>query len=224
MMRFAHPHMETVIDIDPQHIPCLVVENAGFFRQLVQDIYNQINGNGGDTVLSDDYRPVDFSKYADIIDSFASFTVNRKTLQSKIISALERTAVNEVFYLKTSELLQAVEQYFNELTMDSSAELYCAKLNISAIIKAVGISVAEEYAEPLEQYLDYMELMREYDRERVFVFINMRSYFSDEEMLRFMDTTSSQGYKIMLIDSKLCSLLPFEKRLIIDEDLCEILI
>lgn len=78
--------------------------------------------------------------------------------------------------------------------MDSSAEIYCAKLNISATIKAVGISVTEEYAEPLERYLDYMELMREYYRDKVFIFVNIRSYFSDEEMLRIMDTTSSQGY------------------------------
>lgn len=31
-------------------------------------------------------------------------------------------------------------------------------------------------------------------KQKVFIFVNMRSYFSDEEMLRFMDTTSSQGY------------------------------
>lgn len=42
-----------------------------------------------------------------------------------------------------------------------------------------------------QEHAFYSEKLK---RDKVFIFVNIRSYFSDEEMLRFMDTTSSQGY------------------------------
>ena len=66
-----------------------------------------------------------------------------------------------------------------------------------------------------------MELMRELDRDRLFIMINMRSYFSNEEMERFVESVCLHDFKLLLIESTSRSILNNTKRYTIDEDLCE---
>jgi len=222
MMTFAHPEMNAVLKFGSGDIVSLVIENSRFFRNIVTDIYSQISGGAGSAVLSIDNTPKDFTRYADMIESPISFSINTKTMQNRILAALERNAVNEAFYMRTGELMRAVEQYFIELTQECTADLYCSKLNISSVLKSLGVSIREEYSNQLEKYIDYMELTREFDRDRLFVFVNLRSFFSDEELLPFAETVSAHEYKILMIDNMEQTMLPREKRLIIDKDLCEI--
>lgn len=224
MMTFAHPEMNAVLKFDSGEIVSLVIENSRFFRNIVTDVYTQISGGAGYAVLSINNTPKDFARYADMIESPISFSINTKSMQSRILAALERNAVNEAFYMRTGELMRAIEQYFAELTQDYTADMYCSKLNISSVLKSLGVLIHEEYSNQLEKYIDYMELTREFDRDRLFVFVNLRSFFSDEELLPFAETVSAHEYKILMIDNMAQAMLPREKRLIIDKDLCEIVI
>ena len=221
MIRLAHPLLETVIPFEDGSFPALVIENRRFFRSYLQDIFLQIEGSDGEAVLSRDMEPILFSKNAELIDSHLSFTANRKTLLTKIAAALEQKAVSEAFYLHTAELMQELERFVGELTEEYTAGLHCTKLSIGSVLKAIGLS-ADDTAADLEQYLDYMELVREFDRDKVFIFVNLRSYYPDEELIPFLDTALAHEYRILLVDNQAYDLLPCEKRYIIDADLCEI--
>ena len=66
-----------------------------------------------------------------------------------------------------------------------------------------------------------MELVRELDRDRLFIMVNMRSYFSDEDMGIFTESASLHDFKVLLLESISLPTLPYTKRYTIDEDLCE---
>ena len=221
-MIFSHPAMSSVIEIGAANVETLVIENRNFFYELVSDIQEQINGNDGQTTLYDGVKILELAKYAEIIDSYIGFSLNRKTLLTKITSELERKAMSESVYLETHDLLMKTSNYLEELFSDFSCNLEYEKLSIGSILKAVGIHICEDYAEPLEKIIDYMELVREFDRDRLFIFINLRSYFSAEKLELFFETVLSHEYKILLIDGFADKILRNEHRLIIDEDLCEI--
>ena len=68
-----------------------------------------------------------------------------------------------------------------------------------------------------------MELITEFDRKKLFLTINMRSFVPDDEMERFAETAIMHGYDIIAVESCAYKMLRNERRLIIDEDLCEIL-
>lgn len=221
-MRLAHPELETVLLLDEEDaFPSLVIENRRFFRELLQDIRGQTEGLDGKAVLSVKDKPVPFSKNAELIDSVIGFSVNQKGLISKILAALEKDAVCGERYAETCELLQAVESYVFRLTQDFTADLNCGKLSITAVLKSIGLTVNEEASGPLERFLDYMELVREFDREKLFIFAGLRAYFADEELIPFLETARAHGYRLLLIDSTAHERLPGEKRLTVDADLCE---
>ena len=98
----------------------------------------------------------------------------------------------------------------------------CNKLSVSNVLKMAGLHFVEEYKNQLEKLIDYMSLIREYENEKLFILVNMRSWFSDDEMDLFIRTALVHKYRLLLVDNKEYSRLSGEKRIIIDQDLCEI--
>ena len=66
-----------------------------------------------------------------------------------------------------------------------------------------------------------MELVRELDRDRLFVMVNMRTYFSDEEMNFFTESVALHGFRVLLLENTTRCKLKHTKRYTVDEDLCE---
>ena len=66
-----------------------------------------------------------------------------------------------------------------------------------------------------------MELVRELDHDRLFIMVNMRSYFTDEDMQTFVESASLHGFRVLLLESSARRKLKHTQRYTIDEDLCE---
>ena len=219
-MTFAYPGLDTVFEIGEEETWSMVIENQNFFRALLSDLNDQINGLEGEAVLCIDGRPVSFSVNAELIDSYLGFSVNRKSLINKVISVLERQAVCEA-YLQTAELLNAAEKLVLELSDYLPCDLVCKKLTFGNLLRGIGVEVAEEGEGTLEKLLDYMELVRVYDREKLFFLVNLRSWYPDEKIDLFLQSVLGHGHRVILIDNHDYPRLPSERRVTIDSDLCE---
>ena len=88
-------------------------------------------------------------------------------------------------------------------------------------MKAVGLAVRDEYGSQLEKLVDYMELVREFDRDKLFFTVNLRSFFTDEECGLFMETVAGHGFHVIMLESMDRPKLKLERRITIDTDLCE---
>lgn len=221
-MKLAHPQMENVLELSEEKIATLVIENQDFFREFLQDIQSQIDGYPGKAVISEKSKLLDWTKSGELIDRFLSFPLNRKPLLTKISAAMEAEAMSESFYSRTVQLLSQVECYLEDLTFSLDCDVVCGACTVSGLLKCAGLSLREDYDDPLERLLDYMELVRCYEREKLFVFVNLRSFYSDDAVSRFLQTSLAHGYKLLLVDSQEYPCLPEERRLVIDKDLCEI--
>ena len=67
-----------------------------------------------------------------------------------------------------------------------------------------------------------MELVTEFDRRKLYLTVNLRSYISDNEAYEFMKTVLNHGYNVIMLESSEHTHLDEELRYIIDADLCEI--
>ena len=149
------------------------------------------------------------------------FDLNRTALLNKVCAAMEQTAVSEEFFLKTAELLSTVESYVDTLSFELPGDIVCEKCSVAGILKGIRICLRDDYDDPLEKLLDFMELVRAYDRDKLFVIQGMRSFFGDSRVELFLKAALSHGYRVLLLDGIARKKLPGEKRLTIDNDLCE---
>ena len=220
-MILAHPQMDTVLAFDGAYVNTLVVENPDFYRHLLCDLYGQLQNDEGKLVLSDKGKTLAVSKWVELVDNCIHFELNRKSLLTKICTVMERTAVSEGFFLKTSELLCALERYVDELAYELPGDIVCEKCSVAGLLKGIGISLRDDYEDPLERLLDFMELVREFDRDKLFVLVGLRSFFADDRTELFLKSVLDHGYRVLLLDSVAREKLNHEKRLTIDIDLCE---
>lgn len=220
-MILCHPQIETLLDVSLPGVTSLVIENPVFYRELLMDLYAQMDGMAGKFVLSHEGKTLSIATWVELIDNVLHFELNTRTLLGKVQSAMEQTAVNETFFLKTAELLQQLERYAQELAFQFDCDILCKHCSVSGLLKAVGISLRDDYEDSLERLADYMELIREFDREKLFVLVNLRSFFDDDHVEKFLETVSAHGYRVLLLDGIERKKLPQERRIIIDNDLCE---
>lgn len=223
-MKLAYPAFSELITFDSDRIPCMVIENRQLFRTFLCDVASAIDGCRTDLVLSDRDKILDNSKYIEVVTDFINFDLNKKSLITKIIGELERTAVSPEHYIKTQELLAEIDQAVGAWAFSFPCDIISSKISVSTLLKAVGIELRDEYEGHLgevEKVLDYIELVREFDRDKLFITVNMRAYFDDSLIEQFMKTAISHEFRVMMLESNAYSILPKEKRTTIDTDLCE---
>lgn len=217
------PDVETLFEFDnTQYINALVIENPGFFYNVLSDIEAQIQGNEGKAVLSDNDKVLSIEKNLEYFVDYVSFSINQKTLINKVNSKLIEIALDEENYIKSKEIISDIENYLTRIGLGLTGDIGFNKLSIENLVKSSGTEFSEEYDSLSEKLLDYFELVREYDKDKLFVLVNLRSYISAEELNRFVHEIMVRGFKALLIDSKDHPLLEREKRVLIDESLCEI--
>lgn len=220
-MKLVYKNMGHILRFDGDSVNELVVENRKMFFELVNNMTMQADGLHGDCVLSIADKPVEFSKYADLTVQFAPFQLNRKNLLTKLCSALEKNAVSAENYMKTEELLSTLERYILELAEELPFEINCRKLAVGPIIRALAPEIEEDDKSAIEKIFAYMELVRELDSDRLFIMVNMRTYFSDEVMGSFAESACLHDFKVLLLESTAYDRLNHTKRFVIDADLCE---
>lgn len=220
-MNFAHPNLDHVLTIGGDHVDTLVIEQPDFFRSLLQDLDRQLSGERGRCVLSRDNKVLPIDRNIEIIDSFIRFQMGRKLLLTKLTNRLEALAMNEENYLRTARFTGELEQYIMELSLDLPCGIFCSKMSFGGILHAVGVNIADDHESDLERLLDYMELTRELEHERVFILVNLRSYYSDAEIEDFFASVLAHELLILPVDSVSRPRLKNERRITVDDDLCE---
>jgi CRISPR type II-A-associated protein Csn2 len=133
---------------------------------------------------------------------------------------MQKLAMDEEHYYQTSELITLLESYLLDLSVELTGNIELSKITWENTIKAVGVEFADNYDSLAEKILDYMELVREYDSERIFITLNLWSYISDNEMNKFVNDGVVRGYKLLMLENTEYPIIEHEKRYIIDVDKC----
>ncbi len=221
-MKLVFPELSAPIEISENKAAALVIENAALFRRLLEDIEEQRQGSDGFIILSEGEKRLDIAKKTELLSSYTPFDANRKSLVAKLISSLEKIAVEEDFFLRTSELLAEAERLICDISFFLPCEIECERISLSSLLKAFSPHIVAKGHDLAEQLLDYMELVTYLEGEKLFIFAHLRSYLSDEELDAFLETALAHKYHVLLIDAFARRRLSHETRLIIDADLCEI--
>lgn len=221
-MTFYTPEINPYFETDIPYVNTVIWENQAQYVRIITDIVNQINGYDGKSVISENGKIVSFEKHCEVLDKFFPFEINRKPLLTKIASELEKNAVSADYYERTMQLTADFERLLGELSFPLPCDIVYPKLTISSLIKAAAPELRDEYACISEKILDYMELVREFDRSKLFFTVNLRSFLSNDEAELFMQDVVSHGFHLMMFENREYPKCQMEKRLIVDKDLCEI--
>lgn len=221
-MKIAYKNFSTVIETSANNITSLVIEDAQALYSFLTDIKSAADGDESSIVVSRDETPIIVSKEVILITDLVDFNINCKTLVSKIVNKLDNMSVDERFYQGSQELLALLESHIMEMAMDFPCELFCEKLNMQSILKGVGIAISDDYGSLEERIIAYMDLVREFDGKKLFIFVNSRCMIPYNRFVLLTDEILLKGHEVLFVDGIEYQRVEKETRIIIDEDLCEI--
>ena len=219
-MKFVYPDIDIVIDTDEDYVNSIIIENPNIMSAMIQDINEQIIGNNGISVVSDNNKIMEISKSVEIITQFIPFEINKKSLMNKLVTKLATYAKSAEYYEKTMGVLSEIESYLIDLLWELDGSFEYDGIAIEPIIKAIGIKFREDYDKLSEKIIDYIELVTEYERKKLFFLVNLRSYVDDDEIEFLIETALGHKFNIILIDNCEHRKINNEKRYTIDNDRC----
>lgn len=220
-MMIVYPPIGLEVCTPNDKVQTIVIEDQKLFYEITNDIFGQINGLCGDTVISENYVPIQLSKAADIITQFIPFTSNKKDILTGIYNELKERAVDDMRYNVTQELYTYIEKYLYDLTEDTDVEIeYCRPCDISGILKAFDLHIVETDIKLNERLLEYMLAARKYKNRKVFITVGLRNYITDRDAKDLFQSILLGGLTLICMESQAHSLLENEARVIIDKDLC----
>ncbi|MDD2362127.1 MAG: type II-A CRISPR-associated protein Csn2 [Oscillospiraceae bacterium] len=221
-MKFMFSLLSTPIIFEEGKVQSLVIENQKVFRCLIEDIYNQTKNIEGTSVLSVNNTPVEIKNHAELLTEFVPFDINQKRFLTDICNELEKTALDETNFCVTQELLAFLEKYIQDLAFNLSVDVEPTKLSFPNLLKAMGLTIKDDYVNSIEKLFDYFEMVQGQGKNKLFITVNLRTFFTDEELISFFECVCMHKYNLFMIESSERPILPHEIRLIIDNDLCEI--
>lgn len=220
-MKLVSAHFQSIIEFEEGKFNSIIIESPDTFREVVRELVSEINGSETGMVLSENNVPIKVSQNIELIMNYIPFEVNTKKLMNSLAGVLEKEAVSEENFLQTQELLTKIEKYLDELSFGLPVDLEY-KISVSGLIKMASPKLNLEGNTGIEEVFEYMQFHREVIGDRLFVFVNLRTYYNEKDVEKFTNTCVAHKFFILLIDSKEFPCNPCEKRLFIDKDRCEI--
>ena len=200
-----------------------IIESPGLFSKYLQELYEQCERKEGKFVLSDNDKELDLSKCVEIIGNpFAVDIKNRKIL-GKLYAELDELSGKEQMFEKTMRLTATVHEYILDLEQETNYILqFDNELEISALLKALGVRYEVIEDSFFERIVRYIKIAADVLKTKLFVFVNIRSFLSDIQMMELVKEISYQNIKVLFIENQERDCLEGGFRYIIDKDGCEI--
>ena len=155
-----------------------------------------------------------------MITNYIPFDLNEKRLITKIQGLLEKEALNADNFQKTMTILADIERYVYGLSELFPYELDFKGISAAALIKMCGLVIVDDSISAIERIYNYMTIVRELLGEKLFIFSNMRSYFSDDDIQEFIDTIIDHKFNVLMIENSDRKRVNKTRKMIIDNDLC----
>ena len=127
-------------------------------------------------------------------------------------------------YDKFLKISEHITEYVQELLFDEDFDLVQNNnIDPTDIFKAVSIEIDDSNKGVSEKLLEYMAISERFMDTKLFIFVNLREFFSDEEVIQIYDKILLNKTKFIIIQSRLIKTIDCrEVQYIIDEDYCEI--
>ena len=205
-MKIIINYLDNNIIIDPENVFSLEIENKHYFYRIVNDFNDLSNNKINDSIKFYDnksFEELNYFSKLNIYSDFFNFDINNKKIINTLYSTIEKdTKINEI---------------------DIIAKSY-KKIEIKEVLKLFKVNIIKNNL-LIDNLLILVDTIKFCASDTILIFINLKSYLTNNELEEFYKYCIYNEIRVLLLDSKAYGInLKYEKKIIIDEDLFEIVI
>ena len=206
------------INIEDNSINEIICENPIIYYDMVSDLLDADNSH---FILSHKDEPMEFEKHCEIIFNPLELNINcKKNIDKLYLKLIDKMNFNELFILKNQLYLNVVE-YINKISFECNYSLnYSDELELKGLLKLLNVSIEDENSCFVEKISNYIKICNELQGEKIYIFINLKSFLSIEQMNSLYKNALYNKYNIVLFENIDRISMSNERKIIIDKDGC----
>ncbi|MCF0147545.1 MAG: type II-A CRISPR-associated protein Csn2 [Clostridium sp.] len=223
-MKLVHPDFFFQIELSESKVINIIIESPDIFESMINELHNQIIGNEGQWVLSKNNTPIEIKRYSEIILNPFNIDINNKRILGKLYDDIKNNTTKTDLYIRWTELYPKVSEVVDYLIEDFDYNLeYDDEIEIKEFLKLMNLKFNIESTNSLEKIIDYMNLHSSILGTKVFILVNVHSFYTQEKLKYLYEQAFYKKYHLLLLECKVPDTLEvLEERYIIDKDGCVI--
>lgn len=219
-MRLVNTEYQIDICLNENEVYILVVENPIVYTSLVQNLWNQCEGNVGTWILSDGNKALNLTKNIKCIINPFSININDKMIITKLYQELKYLS-DENLLLESSKINIGIINYLDKLSFLTSYPLtFNVDFNLINLLKMYDLKLDTSSQSFLEKIVEYLKILNQICHINIFVFIGLKHYLTKEDIQQLYEFVFYEKIYLLLIESNQYETISNEKIFIIDKDLC----
>lgn len=222
-MKIVNFNFEHKLEFKENVFTTLVIENQKCFREYINELIYQIEGNDGNFVLSDNNSEIKMSEKVTIVTDYYSLNDKISSYDSKLQNELKKIVVNDDLFTKGSEVISKILNFAEEIGMEIPYTLEFTEPSLQNLLKFLKYRIVLDKNSLPELVLDFMKVSNWLVGLEIFVFVNIHSFLTEGEIKTIVSESLSLKYNLVFIENiKPTYSIDGEKLIIVDDDLCEI--
>lgn len=219
-MKFLFKYMSEPFDFSNGKAVTLVIENKQLLRNTILSVSE--NDCKEMFVFSENFKPLDFSKYIRYIDNVLTFELSDRKLMTKVNSFFENLC-NTKYFSQISEIKSLCTSLCCELARENDYDFtFGDSIETSALIKLFAFTPADDSENNIGHILRFFKLMKEYLGIKCFVIQNLHIYLDSSECELLLSSSEIHEINLVNIENSVPqNVSKYEKLIVIDNDLCE---
>ena len=212
------------IELSDIRTTTVVVENPKVMSNFCNTLWLQSKGLEGEIIVSEAGKELQLNKSAEVIFNPFAISCNDKKIISKLYKEINNIA-NDFYLSETNLLLSEFVNYIDMICMDMPYPIcYKAEINNEGLYKLFEVLIDDDSQTLLERMINYIKSMNRIAGIHIIITLNIRSYFSQEEIEVLFKEIMYEKVFFLDIANKFNCKVRDEHVIIIDEDLCQIVL
>ena len=226
-MKIIINYLDNNIIIDPENVFSLEIENKHYFYRIVNDFNDLSNNKINDSIKFYDnksFEELNYFSKLNIYSDFFNFDINNKKIINTLYSTIEKdTKINEIDIIEKSykKIEKIIKNKLKEFNFDIEIQ---NEFELKEVLKLFKVNIIKNNL-LIDNLLILVDTIKFCASDTILIFINLKSYLTNNELEEFYKYCIYNEIRVLLLDSKAYGInLKYEKKIIIDEDLFEIVI
>lgn len=219
-MRLVYTGYNLEIKLIENQINVITIENTEMFSKIVSDLWSQMEGGEGGFILSDNDKILNIAKNLEFIVNPVAVNCNDKKILSKLYKELENMAMEELYENLSklnSDIVATLDLIIKRATYGLESEL---QLDVTGLFKLYDVKFPKGELNLAERLIEYLSICHQICGIKVFVFLNLKQFMSDEEIDGIYEFACYEKIHLILFEGSFHKKSFLEKNLIIDRDRC----
>ncbi len=199
-----------------------VIENAKEYRRVCFELFDEFNGaQNSDFVLSENANILAMTKNMLLFCDYFSLDINNKKIINEINNRIQEQLQTYDFAEKMCQINKLILEINDEILDNFDFKItYDEEFGIDKLIKISNYRISESN-DFLEKIIAYIKIYSSLKPIKFVVFIGLMQFLTKDEIQTLAKDIEYLGLGLLLVERNDCKLENF-KRILIDNDLCEI--